>query len=67
MYGAPSMRAYAELAATHRGWPVDEIVQLLRRAADVARLGVSGADLIEQAQAISSGSRQELRFRVTSS
>lgn len=64
-YGAPYQRAYAELAATHRGRPVAEIVPLLRAAADRALLGFTRADLIEQAQAISSGAPYELRVRVT--
>ncbi|WP_024759824.1 hypothetical protein [Streptomyces exfoliatus] len=64
-YGAPYQRAYAMLAATHRGRPVAEIVPLLRRAADTALLGFTGADLIEQAQAISSGAPYELRVRIT--
>ncbi|MFE5710619.1 hypothetical protein ACFQ7J_07315 [Streptomyces sp. NPDC056501] len=64
-YGAPYQRAYAELAATHRGRPVAEIVPLLRRAADTALLGFTGVDLIEQAQAISSGAPYKLRVRVT--
>ncbi|MFC9699972.1 hypothetical protein ACFTWD_04590 [Streptomyces sp. NPDC056943] len=63
-YGAPYQRAYAELAATHRGRPSAEIVPLLRAAADKALLGFSIADLSEQAEAISSGARYELRVRV---
>ncbi|MFB7609921.1 hypothetical protein [Streptomyces gardneri] len=64
-YGAPYQRGYADLAATHRGWPVAEIVPLLRAAANAALLGLTGADLVEQAQAISSGAPYELRVRVT--
>ncbi|MFE2560536.1 hypothetical protein ACFXGT_31880 [Streptomyces sp. NPDC059352] len=64
-YGAPYQRAYAELAVSHRGRPVDEIVPLLRAAADRALLGFTGADLIEQAEAISSGAPYELRVHVT--
>ncbi|MFB7359604.1 hypothetical protein [Streptomyces gardneri] len=64
-YGAPYQRAYADLAATHRGRPVDEIMPLLRKAADTALLGFTSADLAEQAQAISTGARYELRVRVT--
>jgi hypothetical protein len=64
-YGAPYQRAYTELATTHRGRPVAEIVPLLRKAADAALLGFTGADLAEQAEAISSGARYELRVRVT--
>ncbi|MFD9047855.1 hypothetical protein [Streptomyces zaomyceticus] len=66
-YGAPYMQAYAALAVSHRGRPVAEIVPLLREAADDALLGFTGADLIEQAQAISTGARYELRVRVTGS
>ncbi|MFB7592369.1 hypothetical protein [Streptomyces sp. NPDC056169] len=64
-YGAPYQRAYADLAVSHRGRPVAEIVPLLRAAADKALLGFTTADLTEQAQAISSGARYELRVRVT--
>ncbi|MFE5709639.1 hypothetical protein ACFQ7J_02245 [Streptomyces sp. NPDC056501] len=64
-YGAPYQRAYTDLAATHRGRPVAEIVPQLRAAAGAALLGFTGADLIEQAQAISSGARYEFRVRVT--
>ncbi|MER5710489.1 hypothetical protein AB0B13_04535 [Streptomyces sp. NPDC042898] len=63
-YGAPYQRAYAELAVSHRGRPVAEIVPLLRAAADSALLGFTAADLTEQAEAISSGARYELRVRV---
>ncbi|CAM5388673.1 hypothetical protein [Streptomyces tanashiensis] len=38
---------------------------LLRTAADAALLGFTGADLAEQAEAISTGARYELRIRVT--
>ncbi|MFE7583894.1 hypothetical protein ACFU5Y_20340 [Streptomyces gardneri] len=38
---------------------------LLRATADTALLGFTGPDLLEQAQAISSGARHELRVRVT--
>ncbi|MFG2840904.1 hypothetical protein ACGFYE_38625 [Streptomyces zaomyceticus] len=38
---------------------------LLRAAAGAALLGFTGADLLEQAQAISSGAPYELRVRVT--
>ncbi|MFF5922844.1 hypothetical protein ACFY8C_31695 [Streptomyces flavochromogenes] len=64
-YGAPYQQAYAQLAVSHRGRPVTEIVPLLRSAADAALLGFTGADLLEQAQAISSGTPYELRVRVT--
>ncbi|MFD0151141.1 hypothetical protein ACWGQ4_02360 [Streptomyces sp. NPDC055721] len=65
-HDTPYQRAYAELATTHRGRPVAEIVPLLRAAADRATLGFTGADLAEQAQAISSGALYELRVHVTS-
>ncbi|MFF6888605.1 hypothetical protein ACFY9F_36120 [Streptomyces sp. NPDC012421] len=58
-------RAFADLAATHRGRPAADIVPLLRAAADTALLGFTGADLAEQADAISRGTRYELRVRVT--
>ncbi|MFD3336127.1 hypothetical protein ACFWV1_26290 [Streptomyces sp. NPDC058700] len=64
-YSTPYQQAYAELAATHRGRPVAEIVPLLRTAADRALLGFTDADLAEQAQAISSGAPYQLRVRVT--
>ncbi|MFF8840519.1 hypothetical protein [Streptomyces sp. NPDC015130] len=57
--------AFADLAATRRGRPVAEIEPLLRAAADKALLGFTGADLAEQAEAISTGARYELRVRVT--
>ena len=63
-HGASYMQAYADLAQTHRGRPVAEIVPLLRTAADRALLGFTGTDLLEQAQAISTGARYELRVRV---
>ncbi|MCB8908430.1 MULTISPECIES: hypothetical protein, partial [unclassified Streptomyces] len=44
-YGAPYQRAYAELAETLRGRPADEIMPLLRTAADAALLGFTRADL----------------------
>ncbi|MFE6788118.1 hypothetical protein ACFVFF_38340 [Streptomyces sp. NPDC057680] len=64
-YGAPYQRAYAKVAETHRGRPASEIVPLLRAAAEAALLGFTGADLLEQARAISSGAPYELRVRVT--
>ncbi|MFF7780437.1 hypothetical protein ACFZCG_39250 [Streptomyces tanashiensis] len=64
-YGSPYQQAFAELAVSHRGRPAAEIVPLLRTAADAALLGFTGADLAEQAQAISAGARYELRVRVT--
>ncbi|WP_432752239.1 hypothetical protein ACE1OA_03450 [Streptomyces sp. JL2001] len=64
-YGAPYQKAFAELAVSHRGRPVAEILPLLRRAADAALLGFTGADLREQAEAISSGRPYVLRVRVT--
>ncbi|MFE7547048.1 hypothetical protein [Streptomyces gardneri] len=64
-YGTPYQQAFADLAATHRGRPVAEIVPLLRKAADAALLGFTAADLTEQAETISTGARYELRVRVT--
>ncbi|MEU9014732.1 hypothetical protein AB0D12_34310 [Streptomyces sp. NPDC048479] len=64
-YGAPYQRSFAELAETHRGWPVAEILPLLRRAADQALLEFPHSDLVEQAEAISTGERYVLRVRVT--
>jgi hypothetical protein len=64
-YGAPYQRAFAELAETHRGWPAAEIVPLLRRAADQALLEFTHADLVEQAEAISTGERYVLRVTIT--
>ncbi|MEU6164818.1 hypothetical protein [Streptomyces tanashiensis] len=57
--------AFAELAATHRGQPVDEIVPLLRAAAGCALVGFTGADLVQEAEAIRIGARYELQVRVT--
>jgi hypothetical protein len=64
-YGAPYQRAFAELAQTHRGRPAAEILPLLRRAADEALLEFTHADLVEQAEAISTGRRYVLRVTVT--
>ncbi|MFJ9550534.1 hypothetical protein [Streptomyces erythrochromogenes] len=63
-YGAPYQQAFGELAAARRGRPVAEILPLLRRAADAARLGFTAADLREQAQAISTGEPYVLRVTV---
>ncbi|WP_328786272.1 hypothetical protein [Streptomyces sp. NBC_00273] len=63
-YGAPYQRAFAQLAAAHRGQPVAEILPLLRRAADEALLGFTEADLREQAQAMSTGEPYVLRVTV---
>ncbi|MEU9253708.1 hypothetical protein AB0D66_17860 [Streptomyces sp. NPDC048270] len=64
-YGAPYQRAFAELARTHRGRPVTDILPLLRRAADQALLDFARQDLREQAEAISSGEPYILRVTVT--
>jgi hypothetical protein len=64
-YGVSYQRAFAQLAETHRGRPVAEIVPLLRRAADQALLEFTHADLCEQAEAISTGERYVLRVSVT--
>ncbi|MEU9233469.1 hypothetical protein [Streptomyces subrutilus] len=63
--GASYHEAFADLARTHRGRPATEIVPLLARAADRALLGLSPADLWEQARAISSGEPYVLRVTVT--
>ncbi|MFE5522810.1 hypothetical protein ACFQ9Q_34615 [Streptomyces virginiae] len=63
-YGAPYQRAFAQLAAAHRGRPGAEILPLLRRAADEALLGFTDTDLREQAQAISAGEPYVLRVTV---
>jgi hypothetical protein len=57
--------AFATLAATHRGRPAADIVPLLRTAATTALLDFTDTDLAEQAEAISTGARYELRVRVT--
>ncbi|WP_336317739.1 hypothetical protein [Streptomyces lavendofoliae] len=64
-YGAPYQRTFTELAETHRGRPVAEILPLLRRAADRALLEFTHADLREQATAISTGEPCVLRVTVT--
>ncbi|MGW7310007.1 hypothetical protein ACWGI1_31155 [Streptomyces sp. NPDC054835] len=64
-YAHPYQRAYAHLAAAHRGRPAAEIVPLLRAAADRCLLGFTVTDLAEQATAISSGTPYELRVRLT--
>ncbi|MFD5425492.1 hypothetical protein [Streptomyces sp. NPDC127084] len=64
-HGAPYQQAFAELAETHQGQPTAEILPLLRRAADRALLEFTHADLVEQAEAISTGERYVLRIRVT--
>jgi hypothetical protein len=64
-YGAPYQQAFAQLAETHRGRPTAEILPLLRRAADRALLEFTHADLVEQAEAISTGERYVLRVTVT--
>ncbi|MEU8677821.1 hypothetical protein [Streptomyces sp. NPDC048560] len=64
-HGASYQAAFSELAQTHGGRPVGEIVPLLRRAADRALLGFTARDLHEQAEAISAGRRYVLRVKVT--
>ncbi|MFD0366599.1 hypothetical protein [Streptomyces sp. NPDC059071] len=64
-YDVPYQEAFAALAASHRGRPVETIVPLLRAAAERALLGFTPADLLDQARAISSGAPYELRIRVT--
>lgn len=64
-YAVPYQEAFAGLAVSYRGRPVEVIVPLLKEAAERALLGFSGADLLDQARAISSGAPYELRIRVT--
>lgn len=64
-YGASYQQAFTELAAAYHGRPAAEIVPRLRRAADRALLEFTDTDLIEQAEAISSGERYVLRITVT--
>ncbi|WP_167162038.1 hypothetical protein [Streptomyces sp. MBT27] len=64
-HGASYQQAFADLAATHLGEPPSRIVPLLRAAADRALLGFTSADLYEQAEAISTGRRYELRITLT--
>ncbi|WP_181010857.1 hypothetical protein [Streptomyces sp. SM13] len=61
----PYQTVLAELADSHGGRPVAEILPLLRRAADEALLGFTAADLREQAEAIRGGERYVLRIRAT--
>lgn len=63
--GDSYQQAFTRIAATHRGRPVAEILPLLRAAADRTPVGFTGTDLAEQADAISRGTRYELRVRVT--
>ncbi|MEJ8653732.1 hypothetical protein WKI65_38220 [Streptomyces sp. MS1.AVA.3] len=58
-------QAFNDLAGTHRGRPVGEILPALREAADRALLGFTAADLREQAAAISAGEPYELRVTLT--
>ena len=64
-YAVPYQEAFAALAASHRGQPVETIVPLLRAAAERALLGFTRADLVDQARAISSGAPYELLIRGT--
>lgn len=64
-YGAPYQQAFADLARTHRGRAVADILPPLRRAADHALLGFSRAELREQARAIRNGEPYVLRITVT--
>jgi hypothetical protein len=63
--GTCYQQAFNSLARTHQGQPAAVIEPLLRRAADTALLGFSAADLREQAEAISTGARYELRVSLT--
>ncbi|MFH9736819.1 hypothetical protein ACH4MA_03885 [Streptomyces roseolus] len=58
-------RAFTGIAATRRGRPTAEVLPLLHAVADTALLGLTPADLAEQADAISRGVRYELRVRAT--
>ncbi|QNP67123.1 hypothetical protein [Streptomyces genisteinicus] len=64
-HAMPYQRAFAELADSHRGRSADEIVPLLRRAAERSALAFTDTDLVEQAEAISAGRRYVLRVTVT--
>lgn len=64
-YGTPYQHAFSQLALSHRGHPIAEIIPLLRRAASDALLGFTPADLREQAEAITSGQPYTLRVTVT--
>lgn len=63
-FEVPYQRAFTELARTRSGRPVAETLPLLRRAADHALPGFTGADLREHAQAISAGEVYVLRVTV---
>ncbi|MFF8410594.1 hypothetical protein [Streptomyces omiyaensis] len=63
--GSTYQRVFTDLAAAMHGRPVADILPLLRAAATDAQLGFTGADLAEQADAISRGARYELRVQVT--
>lgn len=63
-HAASYQQAFNTLASSHQGRPAAEIVPLLRRAADDALLDFRHQDLVEQAEAISSGTPYELRIEV---
>ncbi|MGW6248050.1 hypothetical protein [Streptomyces roseolus] len=63
--GGSYQQAFADLAETMRDRPTADILPALRQAAGDAGLAFTGADLAEQAEAISQGTRYELRVRVT--
>ncbi|MFB6881437.1 hypothetical protein ACFCY8_11460 [Streptomyces noursei] len=58
-------QAFNDLAGTHLGRPVEEILPALSQAADHALLEFTPADLREQATAISRGEPYELRVTLT--
>lgn len=57
--------AFEQLALTHIGRPVEEIIVLLKTAAERALLGFTYSELYEQAEAIHTGCRCTLRVVVT--
>jgi hypothetical protein len=59
---APYQRAFHALAWEQRGRPVEAIVPLLRAAASRVMLEFSEAELRDQAEAIRTGARYELRI-----
>ncbi|MGW0673153.1 hypothetical protein [Streptomyces sp. NPDC002746] len=61
----PYQRAYEDLAGSHRGRPITDILSQLQRAATEAQLSFTPAALLEQAEAISAGRPCALRVRVT--
>ncbi|RSS38912.1 hypothetical protein [Streptomyces sp. WAC08241] len=58
-------QAYVDIAATHYGRPVSEILPLLHAAAHTAGVPFTEDDLTGQAEAIRAGVSYELRVRVS--